>query len=78
MSSNLSRTEGESVEHTYAVSVKKIFPLGWTLTSLKELNCRPKKLLRRMVTLYGGVGLTRAMEGGREPRPEVARRMLEW
>lgn len=59
---------------TYITSVKNIIPdVGCILISLRELNCLPKKLSSKTVALYGGLGLTKAIEGGREPLPEVMR-----
>ena len=56
---------------THVTSVKKIFPLfGWIFTSLRELNCRPKKLSRRTVELKGGLWFTRTTFGGKFARPE--------
>ena len=47
---------------------------GSILTSLSELNCRPKKLSSRTVVLYGGFGFTRTTEGGKRARPDVTKR----
>ena len=58
---------------TYAGSVKKSLPLGWTLMSFRELNWRPKKLFSKIVTLYGGSGFPRTIDGGKRPRPEVTK-----
>jgi hypothetical protein len=60
-----------SLWKTYTTSVKNNFPLGCTLMSFNELNWRPKKLFSNTVTLCGGFGLTRAIDGGRGPRPDV-------
>lgn len=56
----------------YLLSVKKRIPLvGCTLTSLSELNWRPKKLSKMTVALNGGVGCTRTTVGAILPRPDA-------
>jgi len=62
---------------THSGSVKNRLPLGCTLTSFTELNWRPKKLSTSTVALFGDLGLTSTSEGGRFPRPDVARSKLD-
>ena len=62
---------------THSGSVKNRLPLGCTLTSFTELNWRPKKLSTSTVALFGELGLTSTSEGGRFPRPDVARSKLD-
>ena len=67
------------VSSTYVGSVKKILRLvGWIFASFRELNCRPKKLSSMTVALYGGLGLTKASDGGNGPRPEVTSSRFPW
>jgi len=70
---HIERTE-QRKDNTNAESVKNIFPLGWTLISLNESNCLPKKLLSSTVVLKGGLGFIAIIDAGKFPRPRVTNR----